>query len=85
MYFPRDTLAGPIFIFFLDLTYLMANSITITATTNKIIIPTKSPLQRIFWSRVFESLHMQVNELLSVSQGSVDLPIFALAKRGNVH
>ena len=56
---------------------------TITATTNKMIIPTKSPLQRIFWSRVFESLHMQDSELLSLSHGSVDLPIFEPAETGN--
>ena len=65
--------------FFLDFTYFTAKRITMTATTKRIIMATKSPLQRIFWSRVFESLHMHVNELLSLTHGSVDWPKLELA------
>ena len=79
MYLPLEIFAGPILIFFLDLMYFMAKSMTMTATTDKMMMATKSPLQRIFWSRVLELLHIHVNELLSLSQGSVDFPISAPA------
>lgn len=65
--------------FFRDLMYLTTKSMTITATTDRMIMATNSPLQRMFWSRVFEFLQMHVSELLSAEQGSVDLPMSAPA------
>lgn len=76
MYLSLAVLTGPIFIFFLDLIYLTTNITTTIATTDRMIIATNSPLQRMFSSRVFEFWQMHFSEVLSASHGFVDFPIW---------
>ncbi len=67
--------------FFLDLTYFTPNIITIIATTDSIIMATKSPLQRIFSSLCFESLQIHFSDVLSEKQGSVDCARLLVTRR----
>lgn len=71
MYLSLLTLAGFIFINFLDLIYFITKTMTMNATHTKIINATNNPLQRILSDRADESRQTHANDLLSFSHGSV--------------
>ena len=81
IYLSLAVFTGPILMFFLDLMYFTPNMITIIATTDRIIIATNRPLQRIFFSLPFESLQIHLSEVLSVMQGSLESSRVLLASR----